>query len=130
MHPDVTELWNDQIEALRNLLRCLQTDPRITKVILEGLNGWRQGQEHVYNSRFAVEQAADLQTEIGWKHFFGGRLHQQWRVLQDRYFHRLSIRRSGKRWSGAIIKILWDIAWDLWEHQNGIFYMERSALCY
>jgi hypothetical protein len=125
---EASTLWNGQVEALRKLLRQLQTDPRITKVIIEGLNGWRQGVETRYNSRFSAEQAADLQTEMGWKHFFEGRLHKQWRLLQERYFLRLSIRRSGKRWAGAIIKKLWDIAWDLWEQRNGILHGKNCAL--
>jgi hypothetical protein len=127
-NPDTTKLWNEQMGALKKLLRQLQTDPRITKVIIDGLNGWRQGEEKRYNSRFSAEQAADYQTEMGWKHFFEGRLHKQWRVLQEQYFLQLAIQRSGKRWSGAIIKKLWDIAWDLWEHRNGILHGKDCAL--
>jgi hypothetical protein len=128
LHPEATKLWNAQMGDLRKLLRHLQTDPSIAKVIIEGLNGWRKGEEKIYNSRFSGEQAADLQSGIGWKHFFEGRLHTQWRLVQEQYFHLLAIRRSGKRWSGAIIKKLWDIAWDLWEHRNGILHGKDCAL--
>jgi hypothetical protein len=125
---DTTKLWNAQLGALKKLLRQLQTDPKITKVIVEGLNGWRQGEEKRYNSRFAAEQVADCQTESGWKHFFEGRLHKEWRILQEKYFLRLAIRRSGKRWSGAIVQKLWDIAWDLWEQRNGVLHGKNCAL--
>jgi hypothetical protein len=124
-YPDTTKLWNEQLGALKKLLWQLQTDPKITKVIIEGLNGWRQGEEKRYNSHFAAEQAADCQTETGWKHFFEGRL---WRVLQEKYFLRLAIRRSGKQWSGAIIQKLWDVAWDLWEQRNGILHGKDCVL--
>jgi hypothetical protein len=124
----VTEMWNFQLAALQRLLRQLQTDPRIIKVIIEGLKGWRNGEEKIYNSRFAAEKVADNQTALGWKHFFEGRHHKQWRLLQEQYFLQMSIHRSGKRWSGAIIKKLWEIAWDLWEHRNGIMHGKECAL--
>jgi hypothetical protein len=109
--------------------RCAATtDPRIVKTVIEGLNGWRRGEEKIYNNRFSAEQVADKQTELGWKHFFEGRLHNQWRKLQESYHLQMSIRRSGKRWSGAIIKKLWDIAWDLWEHRNGILHGKECAI--
>jgi hypothetical protein len=32
------------------------------------------------------------------------------------------------RWMVALIQKLWDVAWDLWEDQNGIRNMERRLL--
>jgi hypothetical protein len=90
-------MWNSQMRSLRKLMRQLQSDPRIIKIVIDGLNGWRRGEDKIYNSHFSAEQAADMQTGLGWKHFFEGRFHTQWRVLQEQlYFARMSIRRLGK----------------------------------
>ena len=34
----------------------------------------------------------------------------------------ISSRRSGLRWTVAIITKLWDVAWDLWEQRNGFLH--------
>jgi hypothetical protein len=34
----------------------------------------------------------------------------------------------GKRWTVALIKKLWDIAWDLWEHRNGVLHEKDNAV--
>ncbi|MFN9979508.1 MAG: hypothetical protein ACK53Y_06325, partial [bacterium] len=35
-------------------------------------------------------------------------------------------RRTGKRWVIELIKKLWHIAWDLWEHRNGILHKQNN----
>lgn len=40
----------------------------------------------------------------------------------------LKSRRSGKRWTVELIKKLWGIAWDLWEHCNGILHDSQNAV--
>jgi hypothetical protein len=127
-HEEAAKLWRTHIRKLQRTLGQLQTDPKIIKAIITGLDGWHQGEEKIYNRRFVAEQAADLQSNIGWKHFFEGRQIRQWRTLQEEYFRRKSICTSGKRWSRAIILKLWDIAWDLWEHRNGIAHGKDSIL--
>ena len=42
----------------------------------------------------------------------------EWRQAQQEYYHRISSRRTGKRWVSALIRKLWDVAWDLWDHRN------------
>jgi hypothetical protein len=32
------------------------------------------------------------------------------------------MRGSGYRWLSALICKLWQVAWDMWEHRNGIFH--------
>jgi hypothetical protein len=31
------------------------------------------------------------------------------------------------RWTTALIQKLWDVAWDLWEHRNGIVHAKENA---
>jgi hypothetical protein len=38
------------------------------------------------------------------------------------------IPRTGKRWTVALITKLWDIAWDLWEHRNGILHNKQNLV--
>jgi hypothetical protein len=35
---------------------------------------------------------------------------------------------TGKRWVIALIRKLWLVAWDLWEHRNGILHAQTSTI--
>jgi hypothetical protein len=75
----VKKLWNGQLGALKKLLRQLQTDPRITKVSIDGLNGWQQGEEKRYNSHFSAEQVAYVHNRRS--HFTSGIVCHQMKVV-------------------------------------------------
>jgi hypothetical protein len=94
----------------------------ITEAIIQGLQGWRDGTEIVFNIRTTAGQLGIAQSGLGWKHFFEGRVHKQWRQHMTRYYKEAGERRTGKRWTSALIRKMWDIAWDLWEHRNGILH--------
>jgi hypothetical protein len=116
---ETTELWITRIEGLQHYMEELHTDPEIIAQIIEGLNGWRWGNPISPSIQSSAQSAAIMQGEIGWQHFFEGRHATQWRELQHEYLQNIRSLRSSKRWSTAIIKKLWDIAWDLWEQRNG-----------
>jgi hypothetical protein len=107
------------MSELQDYMEELHTDPEICTQIIEGLNRWREGINTSFTPLSTAQLTASLQENIGWKHFFEGRHHLQWRELQSEYLRNIRSLRSGKRWSIAIIKKLWEIAWDLWEQRNG-----------
>ena len=67
-----------------------------------------------------LAEAVRAQDELGWTAAFEGRWSSQWIVIQDRHFANNNLRQTGRRWLTALIKKLWEVAWDLWEHRNGI----------
>jgi hypothetical protein len=116
---EATVLWNQCMEGLQQHMEERQTDPEIRAKILEGLKCWREGSKISNEAQSSAQSVAVLQEDIGWKHFFEGRHHCMWRQLQSEYFQTIRSLKSSKRWSTAIIKKLWEIAWDLWEQRNG-----------
>jgi len=42
--------------------------------------------------------------------------------MQARKYARMRSRRSGFRWTVALIKKLQEVAWDMWDHRNGILH--------
>jgi hypothetical protein len=104
------------------VLGQLLTPRSVTNTIIEGLNGWREGIDTKFNARTSVGMLGTLQTEMGWKHFFEGRLHHRWREHMTTHYKNTGERKSGKRWISALIRKLWEIAWDLWEHRNGVLH--------
>jgi hypothetical protein len=68
----------------------------------------------------------DLQDTIGAQQFFEGWLHCEWEVVQAKYYTDIHSRRSGKRWTIALITKLWDITWDLWEYRNAVYHQHQN----
>ncbi len=52
----------------------------------------------------------------------------EWSSAQQAYYTLMKSRRTGKRWVVSLIKKLCNIAWDLWEHQNGILHTETNLV--
>jgi hypothetical protein len=119
---EVNQLWDKSMEELRRVLGQLLTPRSVTNTIIEGLNGWQEGIDTKFNARTAAGMLGTLQAETGWKHFFEGRLHHRWREYMTPHYNNAGERKPGKRWISALIRKLWEIAWDLWEHQNGVLH--------
>lgn len=58
------------------------------------------------------------QNQIGWDHILEGCFAAKWVEHQQQFYASINSKRSGLRWLIAIIKKLWDVAWDLWECWN------------
>jgi hypothetical protein len=121
-HQDVNLMWETSMEELQRVLGQSLTPVSITTAIVDGLNGWRNGNEVRFNVRTTAGQLGLLQAELGWKHFFKGRLHHQWRKEMTKHYINIGERKTGQRWISSLIKKLWEIAWDLWEHRNGVLH--------
>jgi hypothetical protein len=121
-HVEVTHIWEERMEELKRILGQMLTPTPIISAVVDGLTGWRNGVDVQYNSRTTAGHLGIEQTTLGWKHFFEGRLHYQWRRQMEEYYTTIRERKTGKRWVSALIRKLWEIAWDLWEHRNGILH--------
>ena len=69
-----------------------------------------------------VSDAAAAQHALGWRNLLVGFISSEWAAAQQRYYEWLGRRRTGRHWAQALICKLWDVAWDLWEHRNGILH--------
>ena len=68
------------------------------------------------------------QDRIGWHHFLEGSLSPLWQQVQHDYLLFIGSRRSSLRWVSALICKLWDVAWDQWEHRNGILHETENEV--
>lgn len=57
---------------------------------------------------------------IGWDFIIEGWLTKEWRTRQAQFQLAHQQRSSVQRWVSALIFKLWEVAWDLWEHRNGV----------
>jgi hypothetical protein len=71
---------------------------------------------------------SELQDLIGWDYFIEGFIPATWIESQTQHFLSLNRLESGKRWASALIRKMWNIAWDLWEHRNSITHMTNQKI--
>ena len=113
----VTEQWQNSIGLLEYQLTKIDTPPILANTIVQQLLHWRdpsynpEGTQHV-----GLVQA---QTVVGWRNFLYGQLSPRWQQAHAQLLPSENNHKS-KRWTIQIIKKLWNVAWDLWEHRNGI----------
>jgi hypothetical protein len=123
--PQTDAIWKTGLKELKVELGRLQTKVATMDQIEKGLNSWRNlCQPDCENEQGAIL----LQTELGWGHFFEGRHHVQWRKDQEAVYTESNSKLTGKKWSSAIIRKIWEIAWKLWEHRNNTLYNKECVL--
>jgi hypothetical protein len=116
------DLWESSLDALEGCFNRMHTDPDIQHCILSYLCSWRYNTDPNLQNPFLFTGILGSQNTIGWRWFFEGWISHEWTKAQQAYYTSIKSLRTGIRWAIALIKKLWDIAWDLWEHRNGILH--------
>jgi hypothetical protein len=122
-----SDVWDRSLTDLEEWLNSVNTDPDITTSILWNLNKWRDPISAGAPPTI-LDDIAEQQDDIGWLNFFEGKLAMAWEETQQQYYILIKSRRTGKRWAISLIKKLWQIAWDLWDHRNGILHKHSNPI--
>jgi hypothetical protein len=120
-------VWNQSIEPFQEWLRDANTNPEIAEAIVSNINHWRAVTQAARHYSWRVQNAVDQQSDIGWQYSLEGWLSIEWEMIQQEYLKDMGSKASGKWWITELIKKLWGVAWDLWEHHNGSLH-EQSNL--
>jgi len=80
--------------------------------------GLRQWHDAMSTANQAYPRWLAEQQEVGLNSALDGWLSLQWRYKQDQFWSQIRSHKSSKQWTAKLIKKLWDIAWDMWEHRN------------
>ena len=67
------------------------------------------------------------QNAIGWFGLVTGRVSCYWTQFQSNFYVKQSILKPACRWTTAVIKQAFLIAWDMWEDRNGIKFSTTTA---
>jgi hypothetical protein len=65
-----------------------------------------------------VDDLVYAQGRVGWRAFLEGSVLQEWAGKQQEYYTWLQKKNTGRRWTTYLIKKMWEISWDMWEHRN------------
>ena len=66
-----------------------------------------------------ISLATEQQNDIGWQAMAKGWTTEEWAVIQQEYYKLIGLVE--------IIKKLWLIAWDMWEHRNSILHNTENV---
>jgi hypothetical protein len=106
------------------------TYPELINLIIDGLSRWRTGDSGA-STHSKIPWLHNLGTKqdlCGWRNFFEGLLVTDWRDAVKHHFDRTHSMKSPKRWLSALIRKMWLIAWDLWEHRNGYLHDQETSI--
>jgi hypothetical protein len=121
-------MWTKSMANLKEWMLSNETHPALINLILDGLESWRMGSSLKREHPPWLHALAEHQSQCGWKNFFEGFLVKEWRVESQAHLSRLKSKRSSKRWTSALIRKLWQVAWDLWEHRNGYLHAKEISI--
>jgi hypothetical protein len=122
------EIWEKSLEDLEQWMSSVSTDPDIQDAILQHLKSWRAGNTTHINTAHDLQDLIQMQEQMGWQSFFEGWIPAGWEEAQQAYYSLIRSHRMGRRWTVCLIKKLWNIAWDLWEHRNSILHQQDNCL--
>ena len=124
--PGAKDQWKESLEKLEDWLTSQRTDPDITWQIIQGLTSWQTDPKAGAQPSTSLPRSA--QEFIGWRPFLEGCISWEWRGQQQRYYETLNSRKTGRRWVTLLIRKLWDVSWDMWEHRNGILHKADNTV--
>jgi Reverse transcriptase (RNA-dependent DNA polymerase) len=125
---EAKNVWKKSIEKLREWMTLKKTDPELRDGICLRLNEWRDDlpKSDLFSRRIAIQQLFEQQDKVGWRVFLEGCVVLDWAAVQQDYYTRIVSRKTGKRWVTELIQKLWQVAWDQWEHRNGILHKKEE----
>jgi hypothetical protein len=121
-------LWDRALQDLEDWMTNVDTDPDIQSAILHYLHTWKDDTGSHYDTPEEIDSLLRQQSLHGWRLFFEGWIHTGWEEAQQTYYSFLQSRCTGRRWVIALIKKMWQVAWDLWEYRNGILHEQQNAV--
>ena len=108
-----TTQWKKSLTSLKEQLQNTSCPTDLPEGIIQCLDAWREGVLTIDISHCSpiTKQLLRAQQQIGWKHFLDGCIHQLWTEI-------LADKQKTKRWVTALIKKLWTVSWEMWDHRN------------
>ena len=113
--------WRNQyINAIRTKLNNMETEFSITEALCSAIAAWLEHGE-VDISKFPIRFANAIisQERIGWRHFFAGKISQEWLLLQEHSTNKtIGKKRDCYVWGASVAETTLSYFIKLWELRN------------
>jgi hypothetical protein len=123
---DADRVWKQSLDHLKDWMASHDTDPDLANLLLDMLQSWRDDTPCPGQIPYGLQLLVTRQSELGGQALLEGRLSFEWEASQQAYLTFIKSKRTGWRWVSQLIKKLWAVAWDLWEHRNGILHEQTT----
>jgi hypothetical protein len=121
-HIDSAALLANRLESLSWFLDTSLTEPDLKQGLVKLVEAaiyvtpW-----HPPTSTSAlVRDTFAAQAALGTKHVILGFLSPMWSSTQQAYYDSLGRNQTGTRWASRVIRMIWQIAWDMWMHRRRV----------
>jgi len=132
-YTDTQALKHELLKAFREELGILGTPSAIIKGLSAGLDWWlvaggegpcprAPGFGRIYGIYVWTTNAYVAQGRLGWGQLLRGRISSLWGTAYVREIKSQEPKQHHLIWSKKVIKLLWDLAFQLWMHRNGILH--------
>ena len=116
--PSAASVWSRSLLKLEKWLTINDTSPSITKAIIDGLKQWHDGTRPARIGQSLTDKAIRHQRTLGWFSMVTGRMSLYWSHAQRDYLKRMKIDTPTLRWTSSVLKLMFHMAWDLWQDRN------------
>jgi hypothetical protein len=134
-HGEIKKAITSSIDTLFTSLQKVKLPMDMWLTIRAGM-GTFLGREHYTlptttgNRHYALQQAYDDQTTIGWGNFFKGRIADSWGHLMTQTYvtlHRGDLTQSRRRFQTTLITGLWNIFDNIWKLRNAMLHNPQDV---
>ena len=123
-----TVVWDKAMQLLQAWMTSVHTDPDIRQAILARLQRWRNGTDNDIPMEGSMQYALAQQADIGWGNLLEGWISSKWALEQQTSYDSIHSRRSGTRWASSLLRRIWMISWEMWDHRNSILHQQENVL--
>jgi len=117
-----TTQWEATITNLTKWMKDGNSALHLIQALVEGLQAWQSETISLDDLQVSTKQSG-----IGWDGILDGWLSMEWQAQQEAYWAQWRWRKSSKWWTVELIKKLWNISWDLWDHWNEALHNSQTA---
>lgn len=128
MHSKVATFWDRWLECLAVWLVAKTIHPDLCQGLLSILCTWKDDipwQPHPSDYPNVIH-LYECQRQAGLNAVIDGFLHLEWAAVQHNYYIWLHCCTIGFGWLLQVIRRLWEVAWDLWQHRNRVLRSDNS----
>jgi hypothetical protein len=113
------------MKDLQSWMESVNTEPDLMDIMITGLISGREGTGNATTCRHLV---ALQQNDLEWNVAIKGWWSFEWANMQDSFYRSTNSNRTGRRWMISLLKMVWQIAWELWAQRNKVLHQQENEI--
>ena len=120
-HKTMRAQQETMVKCLRTKMENSATDPKITRILSEGVEKWMKDKKFEMSTRATgkMKTFVEQQNRIGWDQIVCGRTSKEVIKVQEKHLienkHITKVHRDANRWLRIILQTLWESTGKIWK---------------